>query len=412
MKTPLTPSARPEADWQRPLLLLGLLAALSTPVFWFTDLDVRAATLFFSDTPGTPPWPGEFDPLWQFFYYGAPLFAGLLGLGAVAVLLLGAFRSYWRRWRRPAIFVLLTVAVGPGLLINVVFKENWGRPRPRQIEEFHGPKQFVPPLAMGEDKDGKSFAAGHPSIGFCFFTLWFIWRRRNPRLAWLSFGTALGLGALMGLGRMAAGAHFLSDVLWSGFITFFSAWLLYYFVLRIPDVETGHGEPGTQEETTPSATSILLYGGVGALVVLGSLLSFPANHQVEYHLGPRQFQRVEQLHLDLDRATLTLKLGQDDNQGLEVNGQIRGFGLPNHVIDNKGAWGNGDGSHFTYSFRERGIFIELDARLTVSVNTRHLQHLKVDLKEGDILVVADPGQPLPQLQIHTGNGEVRHDIAD
>jgi hypothetical protein len=47
------------------------------------------------------------------------------------------------RWRG-IIFVLVSLAVGPGLLANTVLKDNWGRARPSQIIEFGGTERFTP----------------------------------------------------------------------------------------------------------------------------------------------------------------------------------------------------------------------------------------------------------------------------
>ena len=46
-------------------------------------------------------------------------------------------------------------------------------------------------------------------------------------------------GLALGLGRMAAGGHFLSDVVWSAILALGIAHALYYHVLRIPRVEAG-----------------------------------------------------------------------------------------------------------------------------------------------------------------------------
>ena len=45
---------------------------------------------------------------------------------------------------RAAVFVLLSFALGPGLLVNAVLKEHWGRPRPVAVTEFGGELAFVP----------------------------------------------------------------------------------------------------------------------------------------------------------------------------------------------------------------------------------------------------------------------------
>src|ERR1041385_3413448 len=37
---------------------------------------------------------------------------------------------------RAALFLIATLALAPGLMANVLLKENWGRPRPAEIQEF------------------------------------------------------------------------------------------------------------------------------------------------------------------------------------------------------------------------------------------------------------------------------------
>src|SRR6185369_1096288 len=45
---------------------------------------------------------------------------------------------------RAALFLIATLALAPGLMANVILKDNWGRPRPVEIQEFYGPEQFRP----------------------------------------------------------------------------------------------------------------------------------------------------------------------------------------------------------------------------------------------------------------------------
>src|ERR1041384_767656 len=45
---------------------------------------------------------------------------------------------------RAALFLIATLGIGPGLITNVILKDNWGRPRPAEVTEFHGPEQFRP----------------------------------------------------------------------------------------------------------------------------------------------------------------------------------------------------------------------------------------------------------------------------
>ena len=157
---------------------------------------------------------------------------------ALAVLLPSALLVIlWRK--RPlcgidrigAIFLIVSLAVGPGLIVNSVLKDHWGRARPSQIVEFGGSKQFTPALEPGGQCDRNcSFPAGHPAIGFYFVSFALLIPAARPRRR--VFGAAISGGALIGLVRMAQGAHFLSDVVFSGLIVIASSWLLYQLMVR------------------------------------------------------------------------------------------------------------------------------------------------------------------------------------
>src|ERR1700751_4567466 len=43
---------------------------------------------------------------------------------------------------RAALFLIATLALGPGLLTNVVLKDHWGRPRPIDVKQFGGDYRF------------------------------------------------------------------------------------------------------------------------------------------------------------------------------------------------------------------------------------------------------------------------------
>jgi lipid A 4'-phosphatase len=45
---------------------------------------------------------------------------------------------------RAALFLILTLVLGPGLLVNVALKDHWARPRPGMVTEFGGTMVFRP----------------------------------------------------------------------------------------------------------------------------------------------------------------------------------------------------------------------------------------------------------------------------
>lgn len=118
-------------------------------------------------------------------------------------------------WRVGA-FAGLTMLIGPGLLVNTLFKDHWGRARPHQIIEFGGTAHFSPAVLISDQcARNCSFPAGHPALGFWLVALAFlappVWRGG-------AVAAALVFGALVGVMRIAQGGHFLSDVLASAII--------------------------------------------------------------------------------------------------------------------------------------------------------------------------------------------------
>jgi lipid A 4'-phosphatase len=69
-----------------------------------------------------------------------------------------------------------------------------------------------------------AFTSGHAAAGFSFIALYFV--ARSPLWLWLS----LACGGLIGWTRVAVGAHFLSDVVFSFFLVYLIsaavAWIL------------------------------------------------------------------------------------------------------------------------------------------------------------------------------------------
>ena len=212
-------------DWTIPIVLL---VALSVP-FWTGDLDLRVAARYYEAGEG---WPRGGEPPWSHLYHYGVIPAWIVALSALGVFVASFRRTGLRRHRRGAIFLVLVMAIGPGVVVNDVYKENWGRPRPKDLTVFGGEREYVEPLVKSPRENGNSFASGHAATGFYLLTPYFLLRRRAK---WRSAGVlALGLayGSLVGLARMIQGAHFLSDVLWAlGFV--YLTGLALFYLLRL-----------------------------------------------------------------------------------------------------------------------------------------------------------------------------------
>jgi lipid A 4'-phosphatase len=126
-------------------------------------------------------------------------------------------RLGWAPSGRSVIFVIATMVIGPGLIVNLGLKDHWHRPRPVQTQDFNGSSPFRPWYEdNGACKKNCSFVSGEAATGF-----WMVapasvapppWR--GPAIA---AAFAFGFGA--SLLRLAFGGHYLSDVLLGGLIT-------------------------------------------------------------------------------------------------------------------------------------------------------------------------------------------------
>lgn len=127
------------------------------------------------------------------------------------------------------LFLILCLAIGPGLVANGILKEHWGRARPRNVAEFGGHRQFTPALQPADQcAHNCSFVSGDASQGFFYTAFAFVVprRRRKPVMA-----AGLAIGALVGLERIMQGAHFLSDVLFAGIVTVAVIYAMRWLVL-------------------------------------------------------------------------------------------------------------------------------------------------------------------------------------
>jgi lipid A 4'-phosphatase len=133
---------------------------------------------------------------------------------------------------RAALFLIATLALGPGLVVNAIFKDHWHRPRPPEITEFYGPEKFMPWWdPRGACDRNCSFVAGEGAGGF-----WTLAPAALAPPAWrvAAYAAALLFGAAAGAQRLTGGAHFFSDVIFSGVFTFIVIWLVYGLVYRWP----------------------------------------------------------------------------------------------------------------------------------------------------------------------------------
>jgi lipid A 4'-phosphatase len=373
----------------RDAVWLLALIALTIVVFALTPLDIEAARIFYRPQMGDH-WPFAGELPWSVLYRLAPpitVTLVLAGLGWLAAAIVSANPL----WRRYSIFVLLTIALGPGLIVNGVFKDHWDRPRPRDIVQFEGPLHYVPAPLRGEG--GGSFPCGHCSVGFASALGFWIWRRRRPVWARASLTVGVLIGSALGLGRMAAGGHFLSDIVWSALLTFAVAHVLYCYVLRIPGYE---GRASTAALPGGSLRWGTLLAALGAVAVLGALLAAPHGGPLSQALNldslpaPARVLRVTARAADVDIVVLdapgahTAPVSEAAHE-VTVTGELHGFGLPTSALASGFRFDRGTAT-LEYRIEQRGWFTDLSGEALIRLPLIDLRRIVVQLDRGNIQV--------------------------
>jgi lipid A 4'-phosphatase len=218
------------------VVYLGIVASTLAIFFFAPQIDLATSGLFYDPERGfvLASWP----PILLLFHL-IPWIAGctliLVAVGASWILLLG--RPLWRLDRKVLIFLVASTAAGPGFLANTVLKDHWGRARPIQIEAFGGTHHFTPaPLPAAECNRNCAFVSGHAALAFSLVSFAFLLPPGNSRRRGIT--TALGFGMLVGLGRIAQGAHFLSDVVYAGLLAYGTTALLYWWIVDCDGLTT------------------------------------------------------------------------------------------------------------------------------------------------------------------------------
>lgn len=210
-----------------PLVLLLAFSGL----FRWTALDVAISACFYDAEMHVWPW---YDSVVCKWFYRRGMYPAW-GLGGAACLWLAWGLYHRRRWRslQASVYLLVVLLIGPGLIVNQVFKQSWGRPRPHQITAFRGPYAFVPVGSPGTlTQHNSSFPSGHAAVAFYLITPAFLVAQEHRRLARGLMMLGLLYGLWMGGIRVIQGGHFLSDVVWSGAIVYFTAAFCAMVLLR------------------------------------------------------------------------------------------------------------------------------------------------------------------------------------
>lgn len=218
------------------LIALTVAGVVGLSFGLYPELDMALAALFYDLE--SRQFLSRVHPWLYYLRYGALWLVAIMVLPPLLAL---AVKAIWPRRPllmsgRAIIVLLVTLALGPGIVVNTIFKDNWGRPRPGEVTQLGGDQTFVAWWdARGTCPNNCSFASGDASAAF-----WTLAPAALTPPAWrpVAYAASIAFGLGVGVLRMVFGGHFFSDVVFAGVFVFLVIWLVHGLVYRWPRTRT------------------------------------------------------------------------------------------------------------------------------------------------------------------------------
>lgn len=189
---------------------IALACGVALLTVWLTNLDWSLATALFN--PDNP-----FARATR--SYGA-FITGCLAFGTLPILFWPRLAKTHPLLYRSAAVLVLTAVLGTGLINQIIVKQLADRPRPR--DTMLAMSANLPEVYFTELK-GNSMPSGHAGQAFVLMAPFFVLIGRRKKLATAVLTLGAVAGAVVGTGRMVAGAHYISDVIVAGGIVLLTA---------------------------------------------------------------------------------------------------------------------------------------------------------------------------------------------
>jgi len=217
-------------------IIIGLFAfgVVATAFLQATGWDLSLSARFYTPGGAYGGWTLARHSPWDLIYdYGEyPMWILIVVALALCVSALSGRVS--RGYLKPSLVIILTAALGPGILVNGILKPGWGRPRPSEVKIMSGDQEYRKVWEPGGPGQGRSFTCGHCAMAYsmtsavAFYPL-------HPVIAVAALVGGIAYGTAAGMARLVQGGHFATDALWSGVLVLMLVTALYYLVFRIPE---------------------------------------------------------------------------------------------------------------------------------------------------------------------------------
>ncbi|MFC1898446.1 phosphatase PAP2 family protein [Candidatus Cloacimonadota bacterium] len=369
-------------DFGIPVLLL----IISTFLFNKFNWDILIQKLFFTSDNG---WFLKNDQPWKFLYNYGNIPALLLSVSSLVLLSISFFKLSLSKYRKILIFLTIVMALGPGLLINSILKDNWGRPRPRDIIEFEGNYNYEKVLEIDPSSRGKSFPCGHASMGFYLMTLFFIFRRNKKLIAYVFLLIGISYGGLIGLARIVQGGHFASDVIWAGGLVYLVAAGSYYLLKMNRNLLI----ESTSSKLPIKRNFIILILTAATIALALLIIMADSYHYSRTYSFDVSFNEIS---IKIERGDVELTSG--DSLLININAIAHGFPwskLKTKVYEKENS--------IFLKQRESGYFTEVNQTLTIFIPDSLDLDISIRIDEGNLILTDISREFLNNIDLRKGS---------
>lgn len=348
------------------------IMALTAVIFNISLLDIHTQGYYYADG-----WRLDTNAIVVFIYKYSNIPALITVLGSLLLLALSYVRSYSLiKYRKLFIYLVIVMIVGPGLVINTALKDNWGRPRPRDIQEFGGEYAYEAPLQINPYTPGKSFPCGHASMGFYFFALAHVLKIFSIRKYHYTNIIAFLFGSTIGWVRIVQGGHFLSDVIFSGAIVFLLAHAIWHFM----KLESNPYYVPKETDKQLSVKHLVLIASIAVIFLTSLGVATP--YQKEQNINIKT-DSYDNLKVNLINTSLTISL----SDSIHVSSSNRGFGFPGSKSKLK--YKESDGVYHIDQ-EMKGFFSELQSNTIITIDSLRVKNFRLSIDEGEVNVILNP----------------------
>lgn len=295
-----------------------------------------------------------------------------------------SFRAYkWVKWRKVGLFLVLTMLIAPGLLINVVLKDHWGRPRPRNTVEFGGKYNYEKVLSIDISSPGYSFPCGHASMGFYLFIPWFLLRKKKSGWAGLSLTVGLFFGLAIGIARIAQGGHYTSDVIIAGILVYWIGALLFY-TMQINHALWYYPKHEMMDRKQRYIVSILVAVFI-IFAMLAVALATPYSKHKAYYSKEYSKNDYKAIALTLDIYSAELNLSLSDS--VKVTYDVQAFGFPKSKLNTSfKEKTKPDTLLISFTQHKKGMFTEIDNSVSALFPFSNKSIVNLNLAKGNAII--------------------------